>query len=1652
MAIFRSFRSIILISIVIFVLLAPSISATKGKGKYNKSQSQRNKSVKATTNSSNLPVSTPISNSNTKISDVGTAPSETDEFFTAAIQNTIDTHIFLPMVLTVILYPYDLHALCKTEEVLNEGPVYSSGNIMHLERGSIFLEFVVNKFGLTREQFLESIKSQSFVNAFAEFNNKELRKVLEDLFGFLLNQHLKDEHGQYIRDELYKLLKDEVNSKENVIEYAKKIVDDNKSDPKYQKIKEIYKIKDDVIAYSKIFIDNIHIQYVVDELYNLLKDEPDSKENVIEYARTIIDGKQVDHSKYQTIMNILKINDDIISYSKFFISENPIQNFKDELYKQLKDGVVAKDSIIEYAKAIIDDNQVSHAKYSIIKNILEIKDDVESAKNFFIKYQNKHDKYQVVKDILNLMYFIPDYEEIIREHDQVMAIRIVYGLNPKENVSEDALLNSIFKQRKENKQEEQKRSSKQDDEHKKLNKKDEEQRKKLIKQEEQYYQFFNDFMRVFNKAKTLIAKETDVKVIKHFIDTFRVVREHFIKEVNLLKKVHNIDHGDEDIKNKFNQIMRVIDCRYSLEILEKAAGTEAKSQPPATDKPSPKQPAKKENDTITRKKTDKVRFGRVEEIPASPKNNTPEATPNGAQKAAEVIQNKTPAAIISSPNDPDEPNKKEVSRQVEISSSTVSEKDDSSTLESLSYPESPIVDIIIDPETNTIKVDQVNTFGGINPNEVTTTVQKPTTVNEKNSFEPSTLNSKVQPNKKGSMPLKNEPKGHSNDKNPPSKRIRKEYLQAKNELNERRKNAASFDYSFLKSGNDKQKESGSTDEQKPIIPSPVDVSSSIAKLQTMDNDNLDKQTFSTAKNSKPAAKEVKITKDNIHNFVIFDQFGWAAPKAEECVEVFLTACQSPIPGFTTFIPISPELYDFFNNTGKPSGLFNKLKLERFRKKGTRFGQELIDLWRPAKKIVETWSLTQQNKSSQDDDLIEKWLKELSKNDELLFNRLLIRLFYSAPLPPTKESYSYKKFDFKVQISRKSKPLIHMGSLLIPELKEEKFYSYVEEAVYPPKYYKQLLDERTEAAARAKKEAIRKAQDAAKSKIIVSSVDNTTSSDSLASPQSNPKVDLTAYDLTEISSSFPSEKDGSEMKEPLEVSNLSTSLEQAEEPSDTLSSREETHELKEIKNIESPPPIPSNETTSESVDETESEPNCPHSVDSIQRVENARNVLCVEQMMNMIPYEGGIPDLFDESNYEKPNRILLKFAIVEALTDSLNSFCRFSYPLCNVFSIVFGSSVSFCGDESDVDLVFAFEGIPFFKIFLSLLDKFLSIHKLKDFELKGWELRALNRYNSLPGVKKIEEIVPLNGRFRIVKYNIINSNTSMLMKLQISIFGSAYLRSRGGEASLISFDLSVHEFPLEKYRGITKNPLNLPFIDIKTQEQFYLIPDGYSYTDVIFKSPIYPSSYRTRLGGVFALENIKNDVLACGCSLGVFYQLNRFFKKFLMLKEIYGQTRGYFSSTFSLIVCVYVIQLAKKEGLDMDTRILIPRLFKFIIDKFSIKFTSKGVIVPKANPMENIISLGLVNEEFNEELVDRIGANIYANLSLPVVVHRIPGIEPFVVNDKVTISSLLILQRFVEEAQAQLAKSAGIDHLPFNSLLSPCIISYSVELSHFLETE
>ena len=468
---FPSIRSIILISFIFSVLFVQSTSASKDKNNKNKNRSGKvlNESKKTRNNASESKTQSPVTNA---------VPSETDEFFTLTIQNTIDTHIFLPTLLTILLYPYDQHALCKTEEVLNEGIVYSGGNIAHLERGSIFLEYVVNKFGLTREQFLKEVKSQTFVDAFATFNDKELTKVLQDVFAFLLKQELKN--GQ--------------------------------------------------------------------------------------------------------------------------------------------------------------EDEIRH-----------------------------------------LMTFIPDYEKIVKSHDQAMAIRIIYGLNPKESVSKSELLDLIFKKRKENKQEDQMKVNYQDEEEKKRAE-DEEKRAeedgKLIKREEQYYQFFNDFMRVFNKAKDLIALETNDAVIKHFVDSFGVVHKQFLDEVELLRKVHNIDQGDKSIRSKFDQIMQVIGCLYSLDALMKSAG-KAKPQPIIADKQPLEQPEQqKGSKPIVRKVTiqDGVRI-----IPNHPH---PESHK------------------VTSPNLPFDPNIDKSPRS-EVSSEPVS-KDvgDSSTLESPSASEVPLIDITINPETN----------------------------------------------------------------------------------------------------------------------------------------------------------------------------------------------------------------------------------------------------------------------------------------------------------------------------------------------------------------------------------------------------------------------------------------------------------------------------------------------------------------------------------------------------------------------------------------------------------------------------------------------------------------------------------------------------------------------------------------------------------------------------------------------------------------------------------------------------------------------------------------------------------------------------------------------------------------------------------------
>ena len=305
---------------------------------------------------------------------------------------------------------------------------------------------------------------------------------------------------------------------------------------------------------------------------------------------------------------------------------------------------------------------------------------------------------------------------------------------------------------------------------------------------------------------------------------------------------------------------------------------------------------------------------------------------------------------------------------------------------------------------------------------------------------------------------------------------------------------------------------------------------------------------------------------------------------------------------------------------------------------------------------------------------------------------------------------------------------------------------------------------------------------------------------------------------------------------------------------------------------------------------------------------------MKSMMNMIPYEGGDLGLFDESDYETPNRILIKFAIVEHFIASLNDFLKTKYRDSEIYGKVFGSSASFCGDEqSDVDLVLAFRKLSL-DFFFSVLGDFLMLSGSQDFELSGWEIPALERYNSLPGVKKIEAVVPMTGKFCITKQSLIRTNASMLIKLQISVSESIYLPGNHS----ISFDLSVHEYPLDKY-DFKGGALELSLIDIEMQKQFYLVPRD-SFENVVFRSLTNHNVYRTRLGGVFAMRNIIHDVLVCECSLGVFFQLIRFLKKFLKSREIYGQTRGGFPSFWSIIICARVIQIAKSEDVQMSTKV------------------------------------------------------------------------------------------------------------------------------------
>ena len=166
----------------------------------------------------------------------------------------------------------------------------------------------------------------------------------------------------------------------------------------------------------------------------------------------------------------------------------------------------------------------------------------------------------------------------------------------------------------------------------------------------------------------------------------------------------------------------------------------------------------------------------------------------------------------------------------------------------------------------------------------------------------------------------------------------------------------------------------------------------------------------------------------------------------------------------------------------------------------RFNLELMDMWRPTKRrrptkrIVENWSLASAGENHSQEE-VKLLLENLSNEDDLLFSQLLVRIFYSCPLPPTKKSYSYESFSFKVQFSKV--PLIKLGILYIPDENEEKFKSYVEEAVYPQKYYKQLLEDRKianrEKLAEARRALERKAEEEKAIQIVSTSEPRTDSS-------------------------------------------------------------------------------------------------------------------------------------------------------------------------------------------------------------------------------------------------------------------------------------------------------------------------------------------------------------------------------------------------------------------------------------------------------------------------------------------------------------------------------------------------------------------------------
>ena len=328
-------------------------------------------------------------------------------------------------------------------------------------------------------------------------------------------------------------------------------------------------------------------------------------------------------------------------------------------------------------------------------------------------------------------------------------------------------------------------------------------------------------------------------------------------------------------------------------------------------------------------------------------------------------------------------------------------------------------------------------------------------------------------------------------------------------------------------------------------------------------------------------------------------------------------------------------------------------------------------------------------------------------------------------------------------------------------------------------------------------------------------------------------------------------------------------------------------------------------------------------------------LAVRETLPPLETSQAYKKLLSKAGFENTGNLLTRLAVVEKLNVLISDNLRKNRVLNAKDSVhleVYGSTRSLCAlKSSDMDIIALFNKQEPFPKGISVMQKLLDIIKQysnnqKSITANGLESGAVKRFNSFVGVNKLEDSVePIRASFKITKVSYLESYGMITLVLDIQSNYSGPFR--------LDLDLSAHQSSISAINDNNADFSQVLVLPLDKQlEILNMFPNG-------------------KIGGLFALTNIYEEIIKTGCSIPTYLHLVRVVKKWAESRRIYNSLAGYLSSTAIMVTCASTVIEQHKLGGEMTLEALVPNFFDFMLQRFGMEYPPLISVLPLSDKEE-----------------------------------------------------------------------------------------------------